>query len=270
MKIYNKDALDLLKSIKSDSIHFIHTDIPYYITENGITKSSESGYNWASKDKKWDEQWSSLKSYRRWLRTVVRQLIRVLKPQRHCVIWCNIRDISYITDVAIKYGCTVNPMWVWQKTNPVPQAAGVTPKKDVEVAVWFVKGDRKQKYYNKHYGAISQVIRCSIPRNEGSDIRHPSQKPLFLVTIINLFLSKKGSIVLDPFGGTGSIAISANFLQRNVIVNDIDKKYYQCIKNREKDFDCTKVFDYLTSLGGNDCKLRKILKCCQKRPKRVF
>ena len=262
MKVYNKDCFELLSSIKSNSISLIHTDVPYYITENGITKSGESGYNWASKDKKWDEQWSSLQDYRKWLKRVVKELIRVCKPERHIVIWCNIRDISTITDVAIKLGCTINPIWVWQKSNPVPQAAGVTPKKDIEVAVWLVKGARKQKWYNKKCGAITQTIRCSIPREEGSSIRHPSQKPLFLSLIINLFLTKSNSKVLDPFAGTGSIGITANYIGCDVTVNDIGIKYYKAIKKRNKNIldVANNVYDYLTRLGGNKKYLRKRLK----------
>ena len=233
MELYHKDVLQLLSTIKSDSISLIHTDIPYYITEKGSNKSIVSKYNWNEKDIEWDEQWSSLKDYRKWLKLVVKELIRVVKKDRHIVIWCNVRDISYIMDIATKNDCTLNPLWVWQKTNPVPQSAGVTPKKDVEVAVWLVKGVRRQKWYNKQCGAITQTIQCAIPREEGSEIRHPSQKPLFLTTIINLFLTKPNSTVLDPFAGTGAIGISANYIGCKVILNDFDLKYYKAIKNTE-------------------------------------
>lgn len=262
--VHNEDALSYMSKMKDNSIHFIHTDVPYYITEQTKVISSESGYNWCEKNKKWDEQWSNLKEYRKWLKKVVQEMIRILRPERHLVIWCNIRDISYITDIALKMKCTINPIWVWQKTNPVPQAAGVTPKKDIEVAVWIVKGNRKQKYYNKHYGAISQVLRCSIPRLEGSSIRHPSQKPLFICTIINLFLTKNKSKVFDPFSGSGSILVSAKSVGCNVLGCELDKKYYKSIvkrlKNKMDESIKYKVIEYLSSVGGNKIKLQKRFK----------
>lgn len=50
--VHNEDALSYMSKMKDNSIHFIHTDVPYYITEQTKVISSESGYNWCEKSKK--------------------------------------------------------------------------------------------------------------------------------------------------------------------------------------------------------------------------
>lgn len=61
---------------------------------------------------------------------------------------------------------------------------------------------------------------------------HPTQKPLTLIKRLIKASSNKGDLVLDPFGGSGSTAISAYSLERNFITIEQDEEYYNSILER--------------------------------------
>lgn len=61
---------------------------------------------------------------------------------------------------------------------------------------------------------------------------HSTQKPLKLIKRLILASSNENDLVLDPFGGSGSTAISALQLNRNFITIEVDETYYNEIVNR--------------------------------------
>lgn len=61
---------------------------------------------------------------------------------------------------------------------------------------------------------------------------HSTQKPLKLIKRLILASSNENDLVLDPFGGSGSTAISALHLNRNFITIEVDETYYNEIVNR--------------------------------------
>lgn len=61
---------------------------------------------------------------------------------------------------------------------------------------------------------------------------HPTQKPLTLIKRLISASSNVGNLVVDPFAGSGSTAISAIQLNRNYITIDSDENYYNEVLNR--------------------------------------
>lgn len=62
--------------------------------------------------------------------------------------------------------------------------------------------------------------------------KHNTQKPKELVKRCILASSNKGDLVVDYFSGSGTTAISAEELNRNSIVFDINKTYIEILKTR--------------------------------------
>lgn len=63
---------------------------------------------------------------------------------------------------------------------------------------------------------------------------HPCEKPVDLLKFYIENSSNEGSIVLDPFMGSGSTAIACKELNRKYIGYEIDKEYYNIINKRIK------------------------------------
>ena len=63
---------------------------------------------------------------------------------------------------------------------------------------------------------------------------HPAPFPFDLAYRIIKFYTYKNDIVLDMFGGTGTVALACSKTGRNFIYNDISKKYCKYAKQRIK------------------------------------
>jgi len=82
MKIDNKDCLEFIKSIESESVDLVLTDPPYF----EIVKND------------WDNQWKSEDGYIEWCREWTKECVRVLKPNRCFYVWGTTK-----TDTFLKY-----------------------------------------------------------------------------------------------------------------------------------------------------------------------
>ena len=61
---------------------------------------------------------------------------------------------------------------------------------------------------------------------------HPTQKPIKLVSIAIRNSSKRGDIVLDLFGGSGSTLVAADQLSRTARIMELDPRYVDVIIKR--------------------------------------
>ncbi len=61
---------------------------------------------------------------------------------------------------------------------------------------------------------------------------HPTQKPISLIKRLILASSNEGDLVVDPFGGSGSTAISCYQLNRNYISIELDMGYHNTLLER--------------------------------------
>lgn len=230
--IYLGDCIDLLKEIKSSSIDLIATDPPYEIFFEK--------HEWDSKN---SLDWDTLRE----------EFFRVLKPNGTLIIfqgWSNVMDThkKLSTRFFLKNWIIYDRIkGRGAKTNLV------STREDI---LWYVK-DANNYIYNKISSNIKKKTGGTIGRKNGNEYRalsnvwtdispivpwskervaHPTQKPEQLMDrIINIF-SNKNNIVLDPFIGSGTTAISALKNNRNFIGFEKNKEYFNISKNRVKKF----------------------------------
>lgn len=107
-------------------------------------------------------------------------------------------------------------------------------------------GDRKQytEWSEEPTDAeLLKVMREMVKKDEEGDSTvwrlhremkydHPTQKPLKLVSIAIRNSSKRGDIVLDLFGGSGSTLIAADQLARTCYTMELDPRYVDVIIGR--------------------------------------
>jgi DNA modification methylase len=154
----------------------------------------------------------------------------------------------------------------WRKTNPVPVARCVSLAQSIEVCVWLTKGRVKKENYNWELGMYSDVIESTIPQKEGSEVRHPTQKPLFVGLMLVALLSKPGEIVFDPFCGSGTFLLAAKLLGRRFLGRDSEENYCSIARRRIEENlrneSVKRIYDNF---------LRYILQNCHKKQiKRVY
>lgn len=88
-------------------------------------------------------------------------------------------------------------------------------------------------WFNEHnfYGDRSNFDIWDIKRTKKNDL-HPTMKPVELVEKAMLNSSKKGDIVLDLFGGSGTTLMVSEQLDRNARIMELDPRYVDTIINR--------------------------------------
>lgn len=221
MRLYNDDCLNILKDIPSESIDLVLTDCPYHIVSGGCTniprKDEPSGiFNRrntftqanAKSGKLFDN--NDIK-FKEWLPDVY----RILKPNSHCYIMINARNLKELQQECEKVGFKFQQLLVWDKGN-------ATPNKYYLNACEFILMVRKGNAKNINEMGTKNILQIKNIRGK----THPTEKPVDLLKILIKNSTNENELVLDPFMGTGSCGVASKELNRDFIGIEIDKKYY--------------------------------------------
>lgn len=229
MMLFNCDCFDQLKNIESNSVDLILVDPPYAISKkSSFTVHSDSAskevvtkYNFSIDFGEWDKQEIDLD-------TLFYEYHRILKNGATMIIFYDVWKSSNIKFFADKYKFNQPRVGQWQKTNPVPINSKVNYlSNSIEFFFSFVKG-KNPTFNSKYDNAVYKYPIChGIERTE-----HPTQKPLSLIKDLILKHSNPGDLVLDTFAGSGTTGEACQLLDRNFILIEKDKNYFEIIKNR--------------------------------------
>ena len=216
MKLIYGDALDSLQDFKD--IDLILTDPPYNV-------SIEDNHIWGLRVRQgldfgeWDAHsiepadWIPLAA-------------DTLSKNGSMIVFCGIRQASYIIDVMEKSGLKFKDTIRWIKTNPMPRNRDRRYVVDYEFAVWGAKG--KWTFHRQNDTYDRPEIRCSYPAKRV----HPTQKPVQLMEDILRRHSNPGDTVLDPFMGSGTTGIACQNLGREFIGIEKDCKFFESARKR--------------------------------------
>ena len=82
MTIENKDCIEYLKTLETESVDLVLTDPPYFIGFDG--------------GKGWDSQWKTEDEYLEWCKLWTEECARVLKPNRMMIIWGTLKTDTFL------------------------------------------------------------------------------------------------------------------------------------------------------------------------------
>jgi site-specific DNA-methyltransferase (adenine-specific) len=129
----------------------------------------------------------------------------------------------------------------WQKTNPPPSWAKRSFTHSTEQIIWARKLEKAPHYYNyelmkKINGERQMKDVWTLPAIqtwEKSCGKHPTQKPLSVLTRSILASTRPNSSILDPFAGSGTTGIAANLLGRKFVGIDLEEEYLRLAQRRK-------------------------------------
>ena len=128
---------------------------------------------------------------------------------------------------------------IWVKTNPLPQFRLVGYRQATELMFWALK--KKNTKNNKNFLFQSQKEMTNVfyaPIVGGKErTKHPTQKPLSITKEIIKRHCRKNGIVLDPFMGSGTVAVACKELDRNYIGIELNPDYVKIAEERLKAVD---------------------------------
>jgi site-specific DNA-methyltransferase (adenine-specific) len=234
-EVYLGDCLELMPNIKPASIDLIICDLPY----------KALAFKWDSLIP-FDLLWSEYK--------------RILKPTGTVLLFASGKFFQT---------CLLsNQEWfrydiIWHKNNATNFAnAKLMPMRTHEKILVYAKpGTQKQTTYNPQGLKPYNRSRKKAEENIGQGYQkksltnnyvqtltgypgdvinypverpsfHPCQKPLELIKHLVLTYSNKGDIILDNASGSGNVALACKELNRNFILIEKEKEYYDIILKR--------------------------------------
>ncbi|MGM0429775.1 MAG: DNA-methyltransferase [Pseudomonadota bacterium] len=202
-KLFEHDALEVLKSLEDNSIDLVITDPPYESLEKhrkvGTTtrlKNSKSSSN----------NWFEIFPNER-LQELMEELYRVLCKNSHCYIFCDQETMFFLKPLGEKAGFKFWKPIVWDK---VKIGMGYHYRARYEMILFFEKGKRKLSNLG-----VPDVL--AYPRVHRG---YPTEKPVELATVLVNQSSLVGETVLDPFCGSGAFGVAAVKNKRRFIGAD--------------------------------------------------
>lgn len=128
-------------------------------------------------------------------------------------------------------GIELNSIIVWNKINTGYADMNSNYKNKYEPCFYGKRKGRKLNFV----GATNECTVWDIEKDRNNTL-HPTQKPIALPARAIKNSSKKGEIVLDLFGGSGSTLIACEQLNRTCYMMELDPKYYDVIVKRWENF----------------------------------
>lgn len=237
-KIIKGDSIEELKKIPDNIFDFCFADPPYFMQiEEGKKLFRVEGTEFDGCDDDWDK-FPSMDVYKNWTRDWLNEVRRVLKDDGTICVISGMQSIYEIGSILRELGYWVINDIIWQKSNPTPNFSGSRLNNSHETLIWATKTKKSKftfnyktgKYLNggKQMGSIWTFPVCSgleRLKDENNEKVHTTQKPEALLYRLMVLFTKKGDLVLDPFGGTMTTAAVAKKTGRNYTMIERDEKY---------------------------------------------
>ena len=143
------------------------------------------------------------------------------KLKNNGTIWVSgtYHNIFSIAHILTEFGFKILNVVTWAKTNP-PVMKLVNGGKQM-TDVWQLP---------------------AIARWEKACGKHPTQKPLSVLSRIVLASTHSGAWILDPFTGSSTTGIAANLLGRRFLGIDKEEEYLILSRNRKKEIEARDSF----------------------------
>lgn len=233
------DCIELLNQFEF-KFDMIFADPPYHLSNNGF--SVQSGKKISVNKGIWDKSQGYEKDYlfdREWL-SVCRN-----KLKDNGTIWISgtYHNIFSIARCLTELDFKILNCITWVKTNPPPNLSCRYFTHSAEYILWARKNSKNPHFYNyelmKEINGGTQMRDVwnlpSIAKWEKSCGKHPTQKPLCVLSRIIQASTKEEAWILDPFTGSSTTGIAANLLGRRFLGIDINDEFLQISKARKEE-----------------------------------
>jgi site-specific DNA-methyltransferase (adenine-specific) len=237
----------------------VFADPPYFLSNDGLTiiNGKITSVNKGDWDKPKNLDYINDFNYK-WLKLVRN------KMKEDATIWISgtMHNIFSIGQILTELDFKILNLITWQKTNPPPNFSCRYFTHSTEQIIWARKNAKVPHYFNyelmKEINGGKQMKDVwpfpAIANWEKSCGKHPTQKPLPLLSRIILASTKHNAWIFDPFTGSSTCGIAANLLERKFLGIDIEEEYLEISKKRKIEIENEYIFN----------KYRNKLQCFKK------
>ena len=240
-ELYNCDCIKVLSKMKNESVDLIFADPPF-----NLSKEYGKGINDAISEK----------DYLEWTENWLKECVKVLKPGGAFFVYNIPYWSTYIADILNNYLNFRHWIAIYMR-GLMPVQNKLHPSH--YGLLYYIKGDKPKTfnqqripmptcrhcggeihdYGGKKHGLNPSGLCIADVWNDINPVRHLKYKnraanelPLKLLYRIISFASNEGDIIFDPFGGSGTTYVVAEYLKRQWIGTEIGD--IECIVERMK------------------------------------
>lgn len=225
----------------------IFADPPYFLSNDGI--SMQSGKIVSVNKGEWDKgksQQEMANFNREWI-----ELCRD-KLKDNGTIWISgtYHNIFSVANCLTELGYKILNVVTWAKTNPPPNISRRFFTYSTEFILWARKSEKKAHYFNY------ELMRLLNGNKQMTDVwhlpaiapwekscgKHPTQKPLTLLSRIIMASTRQGEWILDPFCGSSTTGIAANLLGRRFLGIDQEQAFLKMSRKRREELENCNTF----------------------------
>lgn len=233
----NGDCLKLIEKIDA-KVDLLITDPPYNLglfmkkRNTNLARMRRNHFSAAN--------WDNLE-YTHWINNMhvfFEKIQQVMKKRGNLLVFMSLIKIESMINIAEQYGFYYKTTGVWHKTNPMPRNMNIHFVNSLEGWIHFVyKGT--SGFFNNKNRLLHDYIETSVtPLKEKKYGKHPTQKPISLIQHFVDILSDEGSVICDPFMGSGTTAVVAKKLGRIFYGIELESHYFDIVKKRLDNENC--------------------------------
>jgi len=245
-KLYWGDCMELLPLL-NDKVDMVFADPPYFLSNGGI--SVQSGQIVSVNKGEWDKGMPIHEMHAfnmKWI-GLCRKVLN-----DNGTIWVSgtYHNIFSVANALASFGFKILNVITWAKTNPPPNISCRYFTYSTEFIIWARKMAKVPHYYNyelmkaiNNNKQMTDVWRLpAIAPWEKTCGKHPTQKPLSLLSRIIMASTQPGAWILDPFAGSCTTGIAANLLGRNFLGIEKEREFAVISKARREEIENAQTF----------------------------
>lgn len=212
------NSIEVMRGVKDESIDLFLTDPPYFLPAKHYDTR-----------KYFARSLSDLTILEYFFKGVFKEAIRILRKEGFIYVFCDGQSYPVFYVQLYPHVKSLRPL-IWDKLTSIN---GYSWRHQHEIILFAEMP--KAPAIPTGDGDILKYRAVKVNERE-----HPAEKPIDLISALIEKSSNKGDTILDPFCGSGKVAVVAEKLKRNSIIIDVSKEYCELsYKNIKYEIDQT-------------------------------